>query len=193
LVKAVVANGAQPLNGVQIGGTTTVINSQYTNPYDNSQNMGISNHLTSLPLKNENDFSIFIQNDAPVKSGQVLTFDFVINKSDGRSANFAATIAWYDPPATNGCTKCLSTIWIFWLKTFNHQRSITQTDYLDQIQLIISSVFESMAVNSDYPTGSIFASDDAISLYSGVGKGLNFGATWRHRQMNGAVYYSITN
>jgi hypothetical protein len=193
LVKAVLANGAQPLKGVQVGGTTTVINSQYTKSYDNTQNMGISNLLTSLPLKNENDFSIFIQNDAPIKSGQGLTFDFVINKSDGRSADFAATIAWYDPPATNGCTKCLSTIWIFWLKTFNHQRSITQTDYLDQIQLIISSVFESMAVNSDYPTGSIFASDDAISLYSGVGKGLNFGATWRHRQMNGAVYYSITN
>lgn len=49
------------------------------------------------------------------------------------------------------------------------------------------------AVNSDYPTGSVFASDDAISIYSGVAKGLNFGATWRHRQMNGAVYYSITN
>ena len=106
LVKAVLANGAQPLDGVQVGGTATVLSSQNTLPYDNTQGFGISNLLTSLPLKNENDFSIFVQNDVAVKSDHKLTFDFDINGSSC-SSDFSATIAWYDPAASNGCTKCL--------------------------------------------------------------------------------------
>lgn len=68
--------------------------------------MGISNLLKSLPLANENDFNIFVQNDVPIQSGQRLTFDFVLDRS-GCSSDFTATLSWYDPPASNGCTKCL--------------------------------------------------------------------------------------
>lgn len=102
LVKAVLANGAQLLKGVQVGGTTTVIANQSTKPYDHTQNMGVANLLTSLPLPNENAFNIFVQNDI---AGS-LSFDFDINQS-GCRADFQATLAWYDPPAANGCTKCL--------------------------------------------------------------------------------------
>lgn len=329
--------------------------------------MGISNLLTSLPLKNENDFNIFIQNDAPIKSGQKLTFDFTINRS-GCSADFAATIAWYDPPATNGCTKCLvndldllvenlssskkhfpnglsrpdttnnlervlvkdtvsghkyrvsvegsmlgpgysnqnfalvvtgcfgedvspqdetpeesqptttTTKSSYLATTYSANRKqagnmfaiqaktdgvqitsfaihtlLTKTTKMHVYTLNTSGSYEAYmknpsawtrispsegieveakgfgtptiiptgsfapvaipkgriqsfyitfidetemlykAVNNDYPTGSVFSSNDEIAIYSGVGKGLDFGATWRHRQMNGAVYYSITS
>lgn len=354
----------QPLNGVQVGGTTNILNNQNTAPYDNTQNMGIANLLASLPLKNENGFNIFMQNDAPIKSGQKLTFDFSINKS-GCSADFAATIAWYDPPATNGCTKCLVNDLDLLVENRSSSKKyypngLSRADTINNLErvlvkdtvlghqyrvtveasmlgpgytkqnfaLVVTGCFGDdvssqdktpeepattttsgslattysanrkqagnmfsvqakkdgvqvtsfaihtlltkttkmhvytlntpggyepymtkpsawtrispssgivveckgfgaptviptgsfapvtiakgqiqsfyvtfidetemlyKAVNNDYPTGSVFSSDDAISIYSGVGKGINFGATWRHRQMNGAVYYSITN
>lgn len=365
-MKAVLANGAQPLNGVQVGGTKTVLSNQNTIPYDHTQNMGLSNLLTSLPLKNENDISIFVQNDVALKGGQKLIFDFDINGSSC-SSDFAATIAWYDPPATNGCTKCLvndvdllvenvssstkyypnglsnpdtvnnlervrvsdtvsghkyrvtvqasmigpgyssqnvalvvtgcfgengtskeqeppttpkpsatttthdlattykanrkqagnmfsiqaktegvkitsfaihtllsqtATLHVYTLNTLgSYDAFINDPDAWTRISpssgieveakgfgaptLIPLGSFESVsipkdkiqsfyitfldetemlyqAVNNDYPTGSVFSSDDAINIFSGVGKGLDFGATWRHRQMNGAVYYSVT-
>jgi hypothetical protein len=353
---------SQPLQGVQVGGTTTVLSNQNTSPYDNTQNMGISNLLTSLPLKNENDFNMFVQNDAPIQNGQKLTFDFAINRS-GCSSDFAATIAWYDPPASNGCTKCLVNDLNLLVENLNsgkkyYPNGLSRADTVNNLErvrvenptnghtyrvtveamlgpgyskqnfaLVVTGCFggnvsqtqteepsptttttahnlpttysanrkqagnmfsiqakvgglkitsfaihttlsktvkfhvytlntygsfESYltnsaawtrispssgieveakgfgtptvipigsfkpvgipkgriqsfyitfidetemlykSVNSDFPTGSVFSSDDAISIFSGVGKGLDFGATWRHRQMNGAVYYSIT-
>eukprot|EP00804_Cyclotella_cryptica_P011584 CCRYP_012102-RA/>CCRYP_012102-RA protein AED:0.01 eAED:0.01 QI:401/0.87/0.88/1/0.75/0.66/9/4552/1275 len=368
LVKAVLANGSQPLSGVQIGGTTTILNNQNTSPYDNTQNMGISNLLTSLPLANENDFNIFVQNDVPIQSGQKLAFDFVLDRS-GCSSDFTATLAWYDPPASNGCTKCLvndidllveniqsttkyypnglsrpdrvNNVERVRIKSYafgKKYRVTVSTNMLgpgyseQKISLVVTGCFGAAvlskdqqtpetttttqfrelattyssnrkqagnmfaiqaktdgihitsfavhtllsgktvkfhvytlntyggvsgdeaflsdpsawtrisptngievvakgfgaptiiptgsfepvaiakgkiqsfyitfieetemlykAVNNDFPTGSVYASDDAISIFSGVGKGIDFGATWRSRQMNGAVFYSVTS
>ena len=341
-----------------------MLSGQKTVPYDHTQNMGISNLLTSLPLKDENDFSIFVQNDVSLSSGQKLIFDFVINRSSC-SSDFAATIAWYDPPSSNGCTKCLVNDLDLLVENVHSGKKhfpngLTRPDTINNLErvrvndtvsghkyrvsvqasmlgpgytkqsfaLVVTGCFGDdvpseetqtpqpsvatsshnlpttynanrkqagnmfsieakidgvqvtsfafhtlladqtvkmhvytlnsygsyepfitnpaawtrvspangidvqakgygtptvipvgsfapvaipkgrmqsfyitfvnktemlyKAVNNDYPTGSVFSSDKAIAIYSGVGKGLDFGATWRHRQMNGAVYYSVT-
>jgi hypothetical protein len=361
LIKAVLANGAQPVIGVQVGGTKTILNNQYTSPYDNTQNMGSANLLESLPLADENYFSMFVQ-DIPIQSGDTLTFDFTINNS-GCASDFSATLAWYDPPASNGCTKCLVNDLDLLVKNTSSSKTyypngLSKSDTVNNIErvrvkntangdkfrvsveanmlgpgyskqnfaLVVTGCFERSessstqemttqshelattyaanrkqagnmfsvkakkdgvqvtsfaihtllektvmmhvyklntyggistgqdafltnpnawsrispsggveveakgfgmptvipigsfkpvaipngelqsfyitfvdetemlfkATDTDYPTGSEFSSDDAISIYSGVGKGLDFGANWQHRQMNGAVFYSIT-
>jgi len=106
LIKALLANGAQPLNGVEVGGTSTLISDQPIAPYDNNQNMGAANLLTSLPLPGSNDFSLFVQNDVTIGSGETKTYNFDVDKQKC-SSDFSATLSWYDPPASNGCTKCL--------------------------------------------------------------------------------------
>ncbi len=91
---------------MEIGGTNTLIIDQPVAPYDNNQNMGAANLLTSLPLSGSNSFSIFVQNDVTIGSGETKTYNFDVDKKDC-SSDFSATLSWYDPPAANGCTKCL--------------------------------------------------------------------------------------
>ena len=93
------------MKGVQLGGTNTILSDQ-TAPYDNTQNMGATNLLKSLPLLNENYFNIFVQNEITIVTGEEKTIDLKIDLI-GCTSELSATLAWYDPPASNGCIKCL--------------------------------------------------------------------------------------
>ena len=106
LVKATIANGGQYTKGVQQGGTKNIIKTQPVRPYDNNQGMGEVNLLTTLPLSNENDFNLFVENDAKLVYGESKVYVLSISKA-GCSSDLSATIAWYDPVGTNGCQKCL--------------------------------------------------------------------------------------
>jgi len=105
-VKAVLANGAQFVKGVQAGGTTTVLRDQPVRPYDNNQNMGEANLLASLPLRGDNDFNIFVQNDTPLSGEKSWYLDLVLD--DECAADLSATLTWYDPPGAIGCLQCLT-------------------------------------------------------------------------------------
>ena len=106
LVKATIANGGQYTKGGQRGGTKKIIKTQPVRPYDNNQGMGEVNLLTTLPLSNENDFNLFVENDAKLVYGESKVYVLSISKA-GCSSDLSATIAWYDPVGTNGCQKCL--------------------------------------------------------------------------------------
>ena len=105
LLKAVLANGAQSLDGVQVAGTGTVISDQPLSQYDNTQGFGAVDLLSSLPLKNETDFNIYVKNDVPLGRGGVHLIDVDIEFHC--NTDLSVTVAWYDPPAANGCVKCL--------------------------------------------------------------------------------------
>ena len=106
LVKATIANGGQYTKGVQQGGTENIIKTQPVRPYDNNQGMGETNLLTTLPLTNENDFNMFVENDVKLTYGESKAYVLNINKA-GCSSDLSATIAWYDQVGSNGCQRCL--------------------------------------------------------------------------------------
>ncbi|KAL7546088.1 hypothetical protein ACHAWF_009425 [Thalassiosira exigua] len=59
--------------------------------------------------------------------------------------------------------------------------------FVDQSEMLFKTT------DSEYPTGAVYSSDSNIEITTGVGKGTNFGMTWQSRQMNGAVFYSVTS
>ena len=106
LTKAVLANGAQFTKGVQVGGTTTIINDQPVRRYDNTQNMGETDLSTSLPLEGLNSFNMFVQNEVALANGEEKVFYLSLDKAEC-STDLTATLTWYDPPGANGCMRCI--------------------------------------------------------------------------------------
>eukprot|EP00956_Cyclotella_meneghiniana_P020150 scaffold35233_cov59-Cyclotella_meneghiniana.AAC.3 len=104
LVKAVLLNGGQSLESVVHA--TTGVETGKTHPYDGIQGFGNVNLLYSLPLRNKNDFGIYVKNDEAIGFAQQQSVEVTMNL-DRCSSNLSVTLTWYDPPAATGCVSCL--------------------------------------------------------------------------------------
>jgi hypothetical protein len=101
LVKAVLLNGAQSLNGVNNGGTITPVSE-----YDLNQNFGRLSLIDSLPLNGQNNFKADVVDRKAISQNEIDTFSYNI----GSCANVnevRVTLTWADPAAASGCTNCL--------------------------------------------------------------------------------------
>ena len=110
LLKAILMNGAQPLKGgVQYVPSGEVLQEpeQQLRAYDSNQGMGRVNLSNSVPLAGENQMSMMIVNDKPLVNGEKDIYTLFIDESNGCTRELSATLSWYDPPGTPGCTRCL--------------------------------------------------------------------------------------
>ncbi|KAL7536115.1 hypothetical protein ACHAXR_006924, partial [Thalassiosira sp. AJA248-18] len=109
LLKAILMNGAQPLRGgVQKVPSGEILKDEQLRPYDSNQGMGRVNLLNSVPLRGKNNFQMMAVNDKFIVNGETDVYNFFINKpSGGCDRALSVTLAWYDAPATIGCTSCL--------------------------------------------------------------------------------------
>lgn len=107
LVKAVLMNGAQDLQGIQASTANDKV-VESVEPYDNSQGMGLVNLVQSLPIQGHNRFKALMQNNQLITDGDKHSF-FVKANLGGQcqSPTLSLTLAWYDKGAANGCAKCL--------------------------------------------------------------------------------------
>lgn len=106
LVKAVLVNGAQFQHVVTHASYGYIKTDQPLSPYDNTQGFGAANLMLSLPLRNTNDFGIFVKDKMPLRLGQYHSFELSMDLNDCKS-DFSVTLAWTDPPGTIGCTSCI--------------------------------------------------------------------------------------
>ncbi len=104
MLKATIVNGAQSLLGAQAkDGTVSPVSD-----YDINVGFGRVNLLNSLPLAGQNKMRALISNDDSIGRGEEKVISFTIDKSDGCDiSTVSATIAWMDPPSSNGCMKCM--------------------------------------------------------------------------------------
>jgi len=95
LLKAVIVNGAQPLAGVALpkGGVKTIL------PYDNFQNFGRVDLLTSLPLLGHNRIRASVYDRVPIIQGAFHKYDLVAHTCPG--VPFSASLVWADEPGEN--------------------------------------------------------------------------------------------
>ncbi len=103
LVKAVLMNGAQSLNGVQ-----KVPSGQITDnviEYDNNQGMGLVNLSNSIPIKNVNQLNAVAVNNHALLDGEKNTI--MIKTKRCSSNELSVTISWYDPAGASNCARCL--------------------------------------------------------------------------------------
>lgn len=103
LIKAVILNGAQSMNGVQdkSGATRPV------SDYDQYIGYGRLDLLTSLPLNGKNTFRAIALDRKKISRNEEEIITFHIDKTECDSDYLSATLVWMDPPAANGCTRCL--------------------------------------------------------------------------------------
>jgi hypothetical protein len=106
LVKAVLMNGATFKKVVAHASYGYIKTDQPLSPYDNTQGFGAANLLLSLPLRNNNDFGMFVTDKTLLRLGQYHSFELKMDLHDCKS-DLSVTLAWTDPPATIGCTSCL--------------------------------------------------------------------------------------
>jgi hypothetical protein len=112
LVKAVLLNGAQDLQAVQVSRPwlhKRVL--ETVSEYDSNQGMGLIQLDKSLPIPGHNNFSALIRNNKSIDDGDF--HDIYIKSTPGTCFNkpykrdFSATLTWYDPPGETSCGKCL--------------------------------------------------------------------------------------
>ena len=107
LVKAILMNGAQPLEGgVQVVPDGSVLQDEHVAEYDNNQGYGRLNLNYSLPLAGENNFQLHAINDKKIQNDAKHRY-LVDIVSDGCNSDLRVTLAWYDAPGSVGCTTCL--------------------------------------------------------------------------------------
>ena len=105
LVKAVLMNGGQLLQGVQKVPSGQVIMS--TQFYDNNQNMGVINLLKSLPLFRYNQINAMVVNGDKITRGAVHAYDIDVSDCPQGVNQLSATLVWYDPAAASNCQNCI--------------------------------------------------------------------------------------
>jgi len=103
LVKAVLINGAQPLQGRQYE-NMTVTSSQ---EYDIHQGFGAITLVRSLPLAGKNRLRAQVVDRMAISNGEEHTHVVTIDKSNGCSEPLSATLVWMDPAGAPGCAICL--------------------------------------------------------------------------------------
>jgi len=104
LLKAILLNGAQYMNGVDndLKGITPVA------PYDNTQNFGRVSLVDSLYLKGKSNVQTVFKDRVEIFNGATKFFEVVIDTSGGcTNPTFSATLVWTDRPALPGCLQCL--------------------------------------------------------------------------------------
>ena len=106
LMKAVLLNGAQFQTSIVHASSGVLKAGQTLTPYDNTQGFGEVNLLNSLSLRDENDFGMYVRNDMALRVGEECSIEVEMNLRRCTS-DFSVTLAWYDPPASVGCTSCL--------------------------------------------------------------------------------------
>lgn len=103
LVKAVLINGGQPLEGRQQDDLSTSPSKEY----DFHQGFGGISLIDSLPLAGKNDIQSQIVDRKSIHNGKEDTYDVTIDRSNGCEAPLSATLVWTDPAAAAGCASCL--------------------------------------------------------------------------------------
>ena len=103
LVKAVLINGAQAIDGIQSRNGTTKASTEY----DNYQRFGRINLITSLPLSGKNNINALVVDRESISNNQEDTYHITITSSGGCQEPLSASLVWTDPPGSSGCTKCL--------------------------------------------------------------------------------------
>jgi hypothetical protein len=113
LIKAVILNGAQPLNGRQPYDSS---NGGFQNPvplpsgsagYDNQQGYGRAVLRTSLPLSNIGfRMQAVIFDRVMIQDKQIQNIFLAIDSTNCDATDFSVTVSWADPPAVDGCLSC---------------------------------------------------------------------------------------
>lgn len=112
LIKAVILNGAQPLNGCQpydpnYGFRNPVTLPSGSSGYDNHQGYGRAILQTALPLSNSGVRMKAIAFDRVIiEDNQVHNTFITIDSTNCDATDFSVTISWADPPALDGCQAC---------------------------------------------------------------------------------------
>lgn len=103
LVKAVLINGAQALQGVD-----NVYHETPSSEYDTHQNFGRISLADSLKLDGKNTLKTLVYDRKVIKDGETEMKTVKINMNGGCVANkLSVTLVWMDPPAPAQCTECL--------------------------------------------------------------------------------------
>mmetsp|Transcript_4442 Transcript_4442/g.12358 ORF Transcript_4442/g.12358 Transcript_4442/m.12358 type:complete len:867 (+) Transcript_4442:1596-4196(+) len=99
LLKAIIINGARPLNGYTIS------------QVDSKQGFGRVSLIDTLPLKGTNDLSGDFLDYQIVMQGDVDVYNYNISSSEDctSDAEFSVTLVWTDQPGNTACQKCLRT------------------------------------------------------------------------------------
>ncbi len=112
LVKAVLMNSAYPVKQVQVARPWLTMNLlEEVREYDDNQGMGLIQLDKSLPIKGHNKISAIVRNDKTIQNRKEV--HIFIRSNPAKCVNkpynldFSATLAWYDPPGTPSCAKCL--------------------------------------------------------------------------------------
>ena len=112
LLKAVLMNGGTSLKQVQVARPwLTKHLLEELNEYDNHQGMGLIQLDKTLPIKGHNRINAVVKNNEVIGDGQF--HDIFVRATPGKCIStsyrrdFRATLAWYDPPGTSSCAKCL--------------------------------------------------------------------------------------
>jgi len=103
LVKAVIMNGAQYMTGVDNGDGDIYP----TSPYDDVQNFGRISLIDSLYIKGKSNIEAFVDEDVVAVGDSVSHTLGPINGTCNSLDVFSATLVWFDPPASAGCTHCI--------------------------------------------------------------------------------------
>uniref|UniRef100_A0A7S2LEY7 subtilisin n=2 Tax=Leptocylindrus danicus TaxID=163516 RepID=A0A7S2LEY7_9STRA len=103
LLKAVLINSAQSLDGIQLmNGTTYAVAD-----YDTNIGFGRMNLNKSLPVKGKNELKAALFDRQVINDSEEHHYDYTISSGDCHLYEFSATLVWVDPPASSGCLKCL--------------------------------------------------------------------------------------
>jgi subtilisin family serine protease len=94
LVKAVLINGAQAIDGIQSRNGTTKASTEY----DNYQQFGRINLITSLPLSEKNNINALVVDRESISNNQEDTYHITITSSGGCQEPLSASLVWTDPP-----------------------------------------------------------------------------------------------
>ena len=96
LLKAILMNGAQPLQGgVQYVPGGEILD-RSLEEYDSNQGVGRLNLLKSVPLRDENSMQMQVVNDKFIVDGNKDVYTFYIDRDNcNRDREFSVTLAWY--------------------------------------------------------------------------------------------------
>ena len=100
LVKAVLVNGAEQLQGIQDDQTKQVTS---TSAYDMNQGYGRVNLLKSLPLAGKNSIKGIFVDSKTLSTGDTDSFEVILSSNAGCSEPLSVTLAWTDPPVGPMC------------------------------------------------------------------------------------------
>ena len=105
LVKAILINGAQALQGVD-----NYYHQTPSSEYDNHQNFGRISLADSLALRGKNTIKSLVYDRKVIRDGATHTYAVRIDLNgygQCTSNKLSATLVWMDPPAVSQCTECL--------------------------------------------------------------------------------------